>query len=150
MMRKLSRQGAEQMPIRGLALELTTRGFGGARGLPQKDFAGEARRLLAFVRDQIRYVGDINGIETLHPADWVLQVGAGDCDDKAILLAALLLSINHTPRFIAVAFEPGVFSHVWVQDWLDGRWVDLEPTEPLPFGLAVDTRSAVKLLTLDV
>lgn len=137
------------MTVRGLALELTSAGFGSFHGLPQKDFHGEARRLFEYVRDRIRYVKDIDGVETLHPPEWVLKLGAGDCDDKSILLAALLLSIGHTPRFIAVAFEPDVFSHVWVQDLLDGQWVDLEATESLPFGQHVPLRDAVRIITLD-
>jgi transglutaminase-like putative cysteine protease len=118
--------------------------------LPQKDEVGEARRLFVFVRDQIRYVKDPDGAEMLHPPEWVLVQKAGDCDDKAILLASLLLSIGHTPRFIAMAEEWDLFSHVWVQDYLDGGWVDLETTEPLPFGQAVPLHNAVQLLTLDV
>lgn len=137
------------MPVRGKALQLTSKGFGGPRGLPQKDDAGEARRLFAFVRDQIRYVKDPEGAEMLHPPEWVLVQGAGDCDDKSILLASLLLSIGHTPRFIAVAFEPDVFSHVWVQDYLGGVWVDLETTEPLAFGRTVPIAGGDQFLTLE-
>lgn len=137
------------MTIRGLALDLTSQGFGGVRGLPQKDFAGEARRLFEFVRDQIRYVKDMDGVENLHTADQVLRQRAGDCDDKAILLAALLLSVGHTPRFVVAAFEPDFYSHVWVQDDLDGRWVDMEPTEALPFGRSVPLADAVDVITMD-
>ena len=105
-----------------------------------------------FVRDDIRYVGDIDDTETLHTAEQVLQQGAGDCDDKAILLAALILSIGRSPvRYVAAAFHtPGEFEHVWVQ-WCDiessGRWIDLETTEPLPCGRSVDTRDAVDFMT---
>ncbi len=137
------------MEIRGLALKLAGRGFGTARGLAPKDFAGEARRLFNFVRDEIRYIRDIDGVETLHTADWVLRLRAGDCDDKAILLAALLLSIGHTPRFKAVAFDPGDYSHVWTQDFLGGRWVDMEPTELVGFGQSIPLAGAFATLTLD-
>lgn len=137
------------MQIRGLALELTSRGFGGARGLASKDFTGEAQRLFKFVRDEIRYIKDIEGVETLHSAEWVLRLRAGDCDDKAILLAALLLSIGHTPRFKAVAFDPDNYSHVWTQDLLGGAWVDMEPTELVAFGQAVPLAGAFSTITLD-
>lgn len=149
-MQQLAREGSRSMLIRGLALELTGAGFGGPQGLPQKDFTGEARRLFEFVRDQIRYVKDIDGVENLHPAEWVMAIRQGDCDDKSILLAALLLSIGHTPRFIAVAFEPEAFSHVWVQDFLDDKWVNLEPTEQLPFGQSVPLKDAVATMTWDL
>lgn len=137
------------MTIRGKAASLT-------KGLPQKDFPGETQRLLEFVRDEIRYLKDIEGVETIHPAPYVLAERQGDCDDKAILLAALLLSIGHTPRFIATSFAPGVFSHVWVQDLLHiqgesvPRWVDLEPTEPIPFGERVPKAGTVKEIALKV
>jgi transglutaminase-like putative cysteine protease len=137
------------MVIRGLALKLTNGGFGTRSGLAHKDFAGETRRLFTFVRDEIRYVKDIDGVETLHPADWVLGLRAGDCDDKAILLSALLLSIGHTPRFKAVAFTEDEYSHVWLQDYLEPDWVDLEPTELFPFGQSIPLGQAVSTITLD-
>lgn len=138
------------MPIRNLAVSLTTRGFLDGTGLKQKDFAGEADRCLAFVRDNIRYVGDIADVEVLHDPVTLLQVGAGDCDDKCILLAALLLSIGHQVRFVAVAFEPQAYSHVWLQDLIYGKWLDLEPTEPLPLGRSIPTRDAKSFLYQDV
>lgn len=139
------------MEVRNLAVELTTKGFLDGTGLAQKDFAGEADRCLAFVRDDIRYVRDIDGVETLHDPVTLLRLGAGDCDDKAILLAALLLSIGHDAvRFIAGAWEPGQYSHVWLQDQIYGQWVDLESTEPIPFGQSVPTSDAVGFLTQDV
>lgn len=150
MMRKYARQGSTLPVIRGLALKLTNAGFGTVRGLPQKDFTGESQRLFTYVRDNIRYVKDPDGTEFLHPADWVLQIGAGDCDDKAILLAALLLSLGHQPRFIAVAMTPDLFRHVWVQDLLNDTWVDLEPTESLPFGRSIPMGEVKQTMTLDV
>lgn len=145
-MARLAREGSRRIEIRNLAVELTTRGFGSAAGLRQKDFLGEARRLSDWVRDHIRYVGDIEDVETIADPVSILRIGAGDCDDKATLLAALLLSIGHTPRFVALAQQPGQFNHVWVQDLVDGRWIDLETTEPLPFGKSVPTHDAAGLI----
>jgi hypothetical protein len=149
-MARLAKGGLRDQRIRNAAVAITTRGFLSGTGLKQKDFEGEARRLHAFVRDQIRYVRDTDGVELLHDPATVLQIGAGDCDDKAILLASLLGSIGHPTRFIAVAFEPGRFSHVWLQDYIGGRWVDLETTEPLPFGRSVPKGGVVQTLTQDV
>lgn len=89
---------------------------------------------MEFCRDRIRYVKDIYGVETLHTPETLLQTGCGDCDDKSILLAAMLGSIGHKCRFIAVSVVPGQFSHVWVQVNIRGRWIDLEATEPVQFG----------------
>jgi transglutaminase-like putative cysteine protease len=84
----------------------------------------------------------------LHHAETILEIGAGDCDDKAILLAALLLSIGHTPQFIAVAFQLDNYSHVWVRDYVRGKWLDLEGTEPIECGNRIPKAGAVSHLTL--
>jgi len=143
------------MKVRQLAVTLTTQGFNNGSGLRQKDFAGEARTLLEFVRDQIRYVRDIADVETLHDAVTILNQGAGDCDDKCILLAALLLSIGfENVQFVAIAQEPEQFTHVYLRVWIDGpgapAWVDLEPTEPIPYGQTVPLSDVVEFLTQDV
>jgi transglutaminase-like putative cysteine protease len=143
-MRALALQGAQQIRVRNKAVQLTS-------GLLQKDYAGEACACLAYCRDGIRYVRDIFDVETLHAATTVMDIGAGDCDDKAILLAALLLSIGHPGvRFIALSLEPGQFCHVWVQDYVEGGWLDLEPTEAIPCGGRVPDAGALEYLTCKV
>lgn len=145
-MAQLARSGSKDQRVRNTAVRLTTAGFLNGTGLRQKDEIGEAARLHAFVRDDIRYVKDTHGVELIHAAPTILEIGAGDCDDKAILLCALLGSIGYETRFIAVAFAPEEFSHVWAQVFINGRWVDLETTEPIPFGHRVPTHKAVALL----
>lgn len=121
------------------------------RGLAQKDFQGEASRLLGFVRDSIRYIRDIDGVETIYDPVTLLQTGQGDCDDKSTLLAAMLLSIGFDAvRFIAVSFVPGQFSHVWVQINEGGKWIDLEATEPIQFGERIPSQGAVKYIEQDL
>ena len=157
-MAKLARQGSKNMMVRGLAVELTTAGFWDGTGLRQKDFSGEASTLFAYVRDEIRYVRDIADVETLHDAATILQQGAGDCDDKCILLAALLLSIGFEHiEFVAIAFAPNEFSHVWLRAWVDdpsqpagGAWVDMEPTEPVPYGATIPTDGAADIVVQEV
>lgn len=131
------------MDVRNVAVWLT-------QPLRQKDFEGEARALFRFVRDDIRYVRDIRGVETLHRPQDMLKIQAGDCDDKATLLAALIEAIGGRTRFIAVAMVPGQFCHVWVQAWLNGRWVDLETTEPLQFGQRIPASGIVQTIYQEV
>lgn len=143
LMRGLAREGARTIEVRTLAIRQVS-------GHQQKDYRGEACSLLSFVRDQIRYVRDINGVEVLQTPAVTLKVGGGDCDDKSILLAAMLTSIGHRVQFIAVSFMPDVFSHVWVRTNIGGRWVDLEPTEPISCGERIPSKGAVEHITLDV
>lgn len=115
--------------MRALAISIT-------RALPDKDHKGEAELLFKFVRDRIRYVQDISDVETLHTPDVILAQGAGDCDDKAILLATLLESIGHKTAFTAQGWDndPNSFSHVSAQTKIGALWVNCECTEPVELG----------------
>ncbi len=128
-MRNLVRAGKVDYAVRQKAVELV-------RDIrPQKHYYAMARAIHAFVRDCIAYVLDINGIETLHPASVVLENRAGDCDDKAILLCALLESLGFQTRLRAVATPPyRECNHVLADVWLNGQWVALETTENVPVG----------------
>lgn len=103
------------------------------RGLRQKDTAAQIRRLHAWVRDQIQYVRDVRGVETLSTPAVVLVQQQGDCDDKSLLLATLLETIGIPTRFVALGFGSH-FSHVLVEARLGRHWLPLETTEPVPAG----------------
>lgn len=122
MMRALVRDGKRNLQVRATALKLVSH-------LPPKSWSAEVKALFYFVRDKIRFVRDINGIETLHTPEKVLDFGQGDCDDKSILLASLLESIGHPTRFVAVGPEQDQFSHVLVETKIGDRWLPLETTE---------------------
>lgn len=120
-MRRFARQGKRDPSIRALAIRLTNH-------LTDKDWRGEIAALHNFVRDRIRYVRDVNGIETICTPQKTLEYGAGDCDDKSILLAALLESIGHPARFRAVGLNGGPYSHVYVETRIGSGWMPLETT----------------------
>lgn len=121
-MRRFVQQYKKASAVRDTALGLTA-------GLRQKDWVGEVDALFTWVRDHIRYVRDINGVETLQTPVATMDVGCGDCDDKSTLLAALLESIGHPTRFVAAGYQsPGRYSHVYVETRLGARWVPLDAT----------------------
>jgi hypothetical protein len=128
----LVRQSKSDFYIRNRALQLVS-------GVQQKNYLGEIKAIHEFVRDSIRYVRDINGVETVATASNTLQMGQGDCDDKSVLTAALLEAIGHPTRFVAVGRVPGQFEHVLVetQMYVNGGkqvWIPVETTEPVPVG----------------
>lgn len=97
------------------------------RHLPERDWIGQIHALHAFVRDSIRYLRDPVGVERVATPEDTLDIGQGDCDDKATLLAALLESIGHPSRFVALAFDGGPFSHVLVETRVgSSSWMPLE------------------------
>lgn len=102
--------------------------------LAPKDWAGEVRALFSFVRDRVRYVMDPNGVETLATPARLLRTKTGDCDDKVTLLASLLEAIGHPTRFVAVGFEPGALTHVYLETKIKDVWIPLETTEPVAMG----------------
>lgn len=126
-MRQFTRAGKKHYPIRELALSLV-------KGLPQKDWLNEVKRLHAYVRDRIRYVRDINGVETVAIPQVTIEIGQGDCDDKSVLLASLLESIGHPTRFVAVGFAPNSYNHVLVETKIGTKWIPVETTEPVSVG----------------
>lgn len=126
---KLAREYKKDSGVRELATRLV-------RDLPQYDDLGEVKALHAFVRDAIRYTGDIRGVETIQTPRVTLETGVGDCDDKSLLLAALLESINRPARFVAIQLGQPRFSHVLVETRAgkSGRWIPLETIKPVPVG----------------
>jgi transglutaminase-like putative cysteine protease len=126
-MRGLVRRYKTAPAIRTLAQTLT-------RNIPQKNYTREVDKLFRLVRDKVRYVKDVAGVETIQTPIQTLKLGSGDCDDKSTLIASLLESIGHPTRFVAVSFNGIGFSHVFVQTKIGPKWVSLETTEKFPMG----------------
>ena len=127
LMSKLVKKYKADQAIRELAMRLT-------RDLPPKDYIRELKKLHAYVRDEIRYVKDIRGVETIQTPIQTLRLCAGDCDDKSTLVASLLESLGHPTRFIAVGFRKNILSHVLVQTKVASKWINVECTENVPVG----------------
>ena len=66
-----------------------------------------------WIRDNIKYVKDIKGYETLQTPDNTLKIGGGDCDDHALLAATLLQAIGMKTYFKIVG-EKGRYKHIYV------------------------------------
>ncbi len=120
--------GYQSEPIRRAALRICQR-------VPGHNFQSEIESLFIFVRDEIEYRLDPVNTERLQDAQQTLNTGAGDCDDKCILLASLLAALGHVPRFIAQSSDGIEFDHVYVQVLNAGQWLNLDPTADGKTGL---------------
>ena len=74
------------------------------------------KRLYEYVATNIQYLGYELGIWAIkpYPADFVLEVGKGDCKDKTTLLSTMLASegINSYPVLISAGDMRGVNAHL--------------------------------------
>lgn len=114
-------------PIRRKAAQL-------AAMAPQRDFVGQVNEIFTWLQNNIKYVGDTLGVETLQTPAETLAIGGGDCDDQATLLGAMLQSIDFPTKSVACGFEPDLYEHVFLQVYVRQRqrWYNLDPTEPFP------------------
>jgi hypothetical protein len=115
--------GSRSPKIHALALNIVR-----AAGVDEKDYTGEVVAIHNYVRDNIRYTKDVVGQETLYPPEEVaFNSKAGDCDDKSMLVAALLGSIGTPTRFVTIGVTPDRYSHVYLQAKPKDQWISLDP-----------------------
>jgi transglutaminase-like putative cysteine protease len=116
-----------QQIVREVALSLV-------RGVAERHWVGEIKACHAYARDGIRYTQDPDDFELVQTPEKTIQYRAGDCDDKATLLAALLKSLGHPAQFVAVGINGGAFSHVLIETRVGEEWIPAETILPKPLG----------------
>lgn len=106
-------------------------------GVPSYDDAGVVHRLYQYVHHRVRYRLDPHGVELVKSPRALLSEiardgrGAGDCDDQAVLLAALLRSLGFATRFLAVSQRAdGDLHHVLCAVQFGRGWLTLDPILP--------------------
>lgn len=97
---------------------------------PARDTVCQVRTIHGWVRDNVKYLPDVRGVETIQTPDYTLSMMSGDCDDSSVLTSALLEALGKQTRFLAQAVRGGDFSHVSSQVLLGTRWVNLETIVP--------------------
>jgi hypothetical protein len=128
----LIKQGAKDFHVRQTAIDILLQ-----RGIKPKDYLGEIKALFEWVQQNVRYTKDTFRVEVLHSAKRMLELRAGDCDDMAILLGAMLESIGHPVRLVLSGPDPlrqDLFSHIYLEVFYKGRWIPLDATMPHPMG----------------
>ena len=78
-------------------------------------------------------------VELLHTARRMLELQAGDCDDMTILLGAMLVATGHPVRIALTGFRPNkphVYSHIYPEVNVKGKWIALDTTMDRPIGWA--------------
>jgi len=106
-------------------------------GVEARDKMGEVKAAFAFVKDNIRYTGDMIGMEYIQTPTYILtmlmnnQTVMGDCDDSTTLLLSLLRSLGFMVRVKITGYNGSdEFTHVYGEVWIENRWVPVDTIVP--------------------
>ena len=143
-LRKLALAGGEDSDVRAKALAVLTRkcGVGPARKncVPEKGWDKEVEALFNAYRDPrseiaVRYVRDPITKDTFVGAKRTLASGGADCDDSAVALGALFMSVGYSLKFRVIQGKDApTWSHIYILVGVPPgggkveRWVPLDPT----------------------
>lgn len=128
LMAAMVRRRRDDRAVRDLALRVT-------EGCRPMDTRCRMLRVLDYARRTLRYEMDPRGGELIHdPVDTIGRIGsmgiaAGDCDDGAVLVSAMLESLGIPTRLTAVSARPDRRLHHVAVEARDrsGFWLYLDP-----------------------
>lgn len=126
--------------MRKIALKVT-------KNCPARDGECEAKAIYKFVKDNVRYTGDIamvkmgrngpvEGVDLFQSAFRTLEFGGGDCDDHSVAIATLLALNGISPKLrVTAPKRPGSsWAHIYALAGLSKnqptRWVAMDTTLP--------------------
>lgn len=102
----------------------------------------QARHIAGWVAQSIRFVRDPYGIETIHTPRYMLDriktqgMFEADCDDYAVLSAALAKAVGLRTKFVIMGFlsKRAPWSHVYTMAQTPGGWYPFDVSFGLPPG----------------
>lgn len=114
--------------------------------IPSSAYIAQIRAIQQWVQTHIKYVQDPPDVELVQTPQKTVDYGAGDCDDQSVLVCALLTSIGHPCRLIAIGLQGGPLSHVLSQtkvsstgndakDWCSVETIIAKPLGWFPSGV---------------
>ena len=89
----------------------------------------DARKAANLLRQWVFRTLEKQPVASIPNALQVLEMGVGDCNEHAVLFAALARAAGLPARVVAgVVYSQGVFLyHAWNEVWLGQRWVSVDP-----------------------
>lgn len=119
--------GLRDPRMRQIGLEVT-------KSCPARADMCELEMIYRFVKDNIRYTGDIAMKDTFQSAYRTMQFAGGDCDDHAGLVAVLAMENGFTCKFRITSNTGATWDHIFtivgVPKVAPRRWVPLDTTLP--------------------
>ncbi len=133
--------GAGSARIVALARDVINRA-----GVPERDQRGEVDAIHRYVMAHLRYIRDPLWYEMItYPETLAFESTDGDCDDHAVLEAALLGAVGIPTRFVTYGFGGAIAqSHVALEAKVGNQWIPLDPiVKDKPSGWSVPNASNV-------
>jgi len=81
--------------------------------VPSRDYEAEVRAIFDWVRTNIRYTRDPEGLELFRKPIRTVQLGLADCDDMSILISALLGTIGHKTMLRVIGVTSKEPEHIY-------------------------------------
>jgi hypothetical protein len=117
--------GALAPRMRYIALQVT-------RACPARDVTCELRSIFQFVVTNVRYTGDVAGVDTFSAPIRTLQTGGEDCDGHAILNAALAICNGYKTKVRITSNRGTSWDHIYCMVGLPkgraDKWIALDTT----------------------
>ncbi len=129
-MRMVSTVNPSHREVRRAAVRIASK-YPGAQDFKQ------ARAIYQFVRDDINYVSDPKGVEYVQSPEETLKVRGGDCEDKAILCASLLMAVGFEAALVFADVDAdGAADHTYSAVYIERapEFYKFFPHKPLPGG----------------
>lgn len=114
---RIAKEAAADPRLRRLAVQVFR-----SAGVEPRDYRGQAAALLRFIQDRVYFVNERD--EVLQDPAYTLSLDAdgsigsdahGDCDDQAVALAALALSVHLPVRFVTSGRRANGQAVRWVE-----------------------------------
>jgi len=111
------------------------------RSVEGKDWNGEVEAVFEWVRENVRYTRDTEGLDTYTEPLKTVDLGIGDCDDLSILLGSMLGAIGYPSKLKVVSMTGDGWDHVYpligMPPFAPAKWIALDASIELPLGSEV-------------
>lgn len=129
-MRRMAIEGSKDLEVRSAAIEALDR-----YGAPAHAPIAALGAIYRYIQDRIRFVPDPVGAQMVQSPRATLDFRAGNCAQRATLLAAMARSVGVPAdlHYRVAALNPAAprsFSHVYVVANVLGKQIPLDPTYP--------------------
>jgi len=108
-------KGIKDPRIRKIAVGIVSKKCGSKWCIKERDYQKEVEAVYKYIRDRVRYVKDIFGIDTYQNPIRTHEFGGGDCDDYSAYASALLLSIGYPVKLRVIQTKKAKdFNHIYI------------------------------------